>query len=101
MLKNHLWEVYELAQANDRPVDIGLDLLVHNLENLDGPVFYPGAPELDYAPLAAKWETMTPEEKAADKNEARAILRDKYDALCAAWREHDREAFEAVVNGDA
>ena len=97
MLKENLWGVFALAQANDKDALTGIDLLVHNLENQDGPVFYEGASQLDYPVLAAAWEMLSGEEKAGEKNEARALLLARYDRLTAAWREQDREAFEAAL----
>lgn len=97
MLKNHIWEIYELSAANDKPVDIGVDMLATNMENREGSFFYEGAAELDYAAATAQWETMTPEEKAAAKNEANKLIHDHYEALCAAFNEKDKAAFLAVL----
>ena len=97
MLKNYIWEIYELSAANDKPVDTGVDMLVVNLEDREGSFFYEGATDMDYAAATAHWETLTPEEKAEAKNEVRAIIQKHYAALCAAWCERDRDAFEGVL----
>jgi len=97
MLKDYLWEIFGLADANDKPVDIGIDLLAHNLEHPDGPVFYAGADGLDYATLREQWAMLTEEEKAAAKNEAWEIIRTRDEALCAAFAARDREAFRALL----
>lgn len=97
MLKNYLYEMFALAQANDKDALTGIDLLVHNLENPEGPIFYEGAPDLDYPAMASAWETLEPKDKTDAKNEARTAIMEHYDALTAAWREQDRHAFEAAL----
>lgn len=96
MLKNYLWEIFALAQENDVDADTGVDLLAHNLENMDNATFYNGADELDYPSLIAQWENLTQDEKANAKNEARIAILENYDALTAAWREENRAVFDAV-----
>ena len=97
MLKNYIWEIFELAEAHDTPVDIGVDMLVTNLENREGSFFYEGADGMDYDTARAKWETLTPAEKTEAKNEAGKLIREKYEALCGAFREKDKAAFLAAL----
>lgn len=97
MLKNYLWECFELAESNEKPVNVGVDLLAHNLDHLGDSTFYFGAPELDYVPMAAQWENMTPYEQMEEKNEAISAVRGHYSELCAAWMAQDRAAFDAAL----
>ena len=99
MLKNYLWECFELAEFNEMPVDVGIDLLTHNLDHLGDSVFYWGAPGLDYVPMAAQWELMTPQERSEEKLEAVSAVRGHYAQLCAAWAARDRAAFDAALAG--
>lgn len=100
MLKNYLWEIYAIAEANKVDVGVGRDMLAANID-MGGPVegqdWYEGAPNVPYAELHERWAVMSDAERAATKQEVADLIGEHYKALCAAWEAGDRQAFAAVL----
>lgn len=100
MLKDHIWEAFELAEANERTVDIGVDMLACNLDNPPGAYFFGGADRLDYPALREVWSHLNEDARAEARTEAKALIRAHYDELCAAFAARDRERFEAILHAE-
>lgn len=101
MLKNYLWEIYAIAEANKVDVGVGRDMLAANIDKgapIEGQDWYEGAPNVPYPALHEQWAVMSDAERADDKQEVADLIGEHYKALCAAWEAGDRQAFAAVLS---
>lgn len=103
MLKNYLWEIFEVAQEERTDGDN----LVGDLES--APNFfvagitgnpqhqYKALSEIDVPAAKAKWEALDAAAQAKEYDEVGKIIDRNYKALCAAFAEGNREKFRAIV----
>lgn len=104
MLKNYLWEIFEVAREERTDGDN----LVGDLES--APNFfvagitgnpkhqYKALSEIDVPAAKAKWEALDAAAQAKDYDEVGRIIDDNYKALCTAFVAGDREKFQSIVN---
>lgn len=95
-LFNYVWDIYDVSKANGVDLGIGRDMFCTNLNNygIEGAEFYEGA-KTDYATVSKDWANV---DKAGAKVGCKELMVSKYDELCEAYTNKDREAFDAVVN---
>ena len=71
-------EIFDIATANDKPIDVGMDMFINNIEDAEranDQYFYHGADEVDYKALKAEWNKLSAQEKANAKNEFMEFVR--------------------------
>lgn len=74
----YLHEIFDIANANNMPWDIGADMFIANIRNVgdeDLP-YYEGAEHIDYIALKPVLEAMTDEEVANMFNEFNDYVRE-------------------------
>ena len=99
-LKNNLWEIFSVAEANKVDVGVGRDMLLANIDKgapVEGQEWYEGAPNVPYTELQEQWAVMSDAERATAKQEVADLIGEHYKALCAAWEAGNRQAFTAVL----
>ena len=98
-LSKYLWEMWDIAKANNMDVGVGRDMFWANLNNhgIEGAPHYVGADQLDYAALSEQWKSMAEEEQWEQKIVCGHISRKCYNALVKARKAGDREQWEAIV----
>ena len=98
MLKQHAWEIYQIAKENHVDRFIAADMFIANVRNAGDEALphYPGA-EVDYAALKEPWEALFPEQQNAEKVEYNRAVRANETALSKAWQAGDRAAFAQAV----
>lgn len=74
MLKKYIYEIFEIAMANDQTVDAGLDMFTTNLDRLPGAHFFEGAVGLDYAPLYEQWAALDKAARAKARREVTGLV---------------------------
>lgn len=102
-----IYACYKIAEKNDLDNETleealqGLDMMIENLEL--GENKNPGAPDnlnrFDFAELGKAWNSMSDEEKQAQKELAKKIITDNHkDIGFAYWMvPHDRNAFDHIL----
>lgn len=95
----YLWEMWDIAGANDMDVGVGRDMFWANLNNYgkEGAPHYAGADQLDYAALSEAWKAMPQEEQWEQKILCGFISRKYYGALVKARKAGDREKWERIA----
>lgn len=99
MLRNHTWEIYSIAKANNADIGVARDMFVANLNKgqpIEGQDWYAGA-DADFEILGAEWNALSAEEQTADKNAFSDFLGRHYASLAAAWKAEDKLAFGTLV----
>lgn len=103
MLKNYLWEIFEVAREERTDgdnfvgeVDAGPDLFVAGI--MGSPQHqYKILSKIDVSAAKAKWEAMNEADRAKDYDEVGKIIDRNKKALCAAFTAGNREKFRAIV----
>lgn len=79
----YLHEIFDIANANDMPWDVGIDMFLANIRNAgdeDLP-YYEGAEHINYIVLKPALEAMTDEEVADAYNEFSDHVRKNLDVI--------------------
>lgn len=79
----YLHEIFDIANANDMPWDVGIDMFLANIRNAgdeDLP-YYEGAEHINYIVLKPVLEAMTDEEVADAYNEFSDHVRENLDVI--------------------
>ena len=79
----YLHEIFDIANANDMPWDVGIDMFLANIRNAgdeDLP-YYEGAEHINYIALKPVLEAMTDEEVADAYNEFSDHVRENLDVI--------------------
>lgn len=107
MLKNYMWEIFEIAKEengdgdNFTPdVSTAAELFVSGIMGKPG-CQYEAVKRLDVPKVRAEWEALNEVEKQDDRTMIGKIYNDRPDDLAAAFNggKGDREAFYKIVNG--
>lgn len=96
MLKNHLWEIFEVAEKHGVATQSAEDMFRGDLRA--GTNENTGL-DLDWPALHIQWlELGNAGQDAANKDVAE-VIKSKYNLLASAWLSGDRDRFEAIVRG--
>ena len=96
-LKNYIWNIYEIAKANNVARDVARDMFIANMEL--GTDKYKGATNVSYRRIGLKWKALTADQKHREKVEFNRITKEYLKPLSEAWQAGDRKAFDAVIAG--
>lgn len=104
MLKNYLWEIFEVAREERTDGDnltgdmeIAPNLFVEGIKG--NPAHqYKALAEIDVPAAKAKWEALDAAAQAKEYDDVGKIIDRNYKALCAAFVAGDREKFLSIVN---
>ncbi|HIS64776.1 MAG TPA: hypothetical protein IAA83_05325 [Candidatus Avoscillospira avistercoris] len=103
MLKNYLWEIFEVAQEERTDGDnltgdmeIAPNLFVEGIKG-NPQHQYKALAEIDVPAAKAKWEALDAAGQAKEYDEVGKIIDRNYKALCTAFAEGNREKFRAIV----
>ena len=104
MLKNYLWEIFEVAREERTDGDnltgdmeIAPNLFVEGIKG-NPQHQYKALAEIDVPAAKAKWEALDAAGQAKEYDEVGKIIDRNYKALCAAFVAGDREKFQSIVN---
>ena len=104
MLKNYLWEIFEVAREERTDGDnltgdmeIAPNLFVEGIKG-NPQHQYKALAEIDVPAAKAKWEALDAAAQAKEYDEVGKIIDRNYKALCAAFVAGDREKFLSIVN---
>lgn len=104
MLKNYLWEIFEVAREERTDGDnltgdmeIAPNLFVEGIKG-NPQHQYKALAEIDVPAAKAKWEALDAAAQAKEYEEVGKIIDRNYKALCAAFVAGDREKFLSIVN---
>lgn len=104
MLKNYLWEIFEVAREERTDGDnltgdmeIAPNLFVEGIKG-NPQHQYKALAEIDVPAAKAKWEALDAAGQAKEYDEVGKIIDRNYKALCAAFVAGDREKFLSIVN---
>ena len=104
MLKNYLWEIFEVAREERTDGDnltgdmeIAPNLFVEGITG-NPQHQYKALSEIDVPAAKAKWEALDAAAQAKEYDEVGKIIDRNYKALCAAFVAGDREKFLSIVN---
>ena len=104
MLKNYLWEIFEVAREERTDGDnltgdmeIAPNLFVEGIKG-NPQHQYKALSEIDVPAAKAKWEALDAAAQAKEYDEVGKIIDRNYKALCAAFVASDREKFQSIVN---
>lgn len=104
MLKNYLWEIFEVAREERTDGDnltgdmeIAPNLFVEGIKG-NPQHQYKALAEIDVPAAKAKWEALDAAAQAKEYDDVGKIIDRNYKALCAAFVAGDREKFLSIVN---
>ena len=104
MLKNYLWEIFEVAREERTDGDnltgdmeIAPNLFVEGIKG-NPQHQYKALSEIDVPAAKAKWEALDAAAQAKEYDDVGKIIDRNYKALCAAFVAGDREKFLSIVN---
>ena len=104
MLKNYLWEIFEVAREERTDGDnltgdmeIAPNLFVEGIKG-NPQHQYKALSEIDVPAARAKWEALDAAAQAKEYDEVGKIIDRNYKALCTAFVAGDREKFLSIVN---
>ena len=93
-LKHYIWNIYEIAKANNAQTDVARDMFIANLNQKANR--YKGA-DLDYVTLGQLWQSMNTNAQHHEKVEFNRIVKEYFAPLSKAWQAKDKKAFDAVI----
>lgn len=96
-LKNYIWNIYEIAKANNVARDVARDMFFANMEL--GTDKYKGATNVSYRRIGLKWKALSASQKHHEKEEFNRITKEYLKPLSQAWQAKDKKAFDAVIAG--